>query len=194
VILGDHLYVIGGAGSATSLITVEQAAIAADGSLGPFQIVPGVSLSEPRSGHTSVVLGKFVYNVGGMSDSAALASIERAPIGASGSLGSFAAFPGAHLVTARVHHASIVVGNTLYVLGGEVITNGVTTPLDSVERSTIAPDGSPGPFEIVPGVKLVTARAGLTAAALGGQVYVLGGRGPAGRLRSVERAALVSGP
>jgi Kelch motif len=185
VTIGNHLYVIGGIGDTESPTTVERADIAADGSLGGFSIVPGVNLSVVRSGHTSVVLGSFLYNLGGISGSSVLSTVERATIKPDGSLGPFAIVPGVTLKNARAYHASVVVGNYLYVLGGE----GLTQDLDSVERSAIAADGSLGTFAPVPGIKLATTRTGLTAVALTGQIYVLGGS----QLTSVERAALGAG-
>jgi N-acetylneuraminic acid mutarotase len=190
VTIGTHMYVVGGIGSSTSPITVEHAGIAADGSLGPFAVISGVNLSVPRAGHSSVVLGNFLYNLGGF-DSSALATVERAMINPDGSLGPFAMVPGVMLRNGRAYHASVAIGNYLYVFGG---MNQTGTPLDSVERAAVAADGSLGPFVAVSGVKLITARFGLTAVAVAGQVYVIGGRGAAGgRLTSVERATLDSG-
>jgi hypothetical protein len=182
VAIGDHLYVLGGTGA------VERADIAAGGSLGRFAAVsdPGVSVN--RSGHTSVVLGNFLYNVGGTSGSAVLNTVERAPVNPDGSLGPFVPVPGVMLGNARAYHASIVVGNYLYVLGGQDSTGA----LASVERSAIAADGSLGPFAAT-SVTLATGRIGPTVVALAGHIYVLGGRGPAGVLTSVERAALAPG-
>jgi N-acetylneuraminic acid mutarotase len=182
VAIGDHLYILGGASS------VERADIAAGGSLGRFATVSDVGVSVARSGHTSVVLGNFLYNVGGTSGSTFLNTVQRAAINAAGSLGPFADVPNLLLSKARAYHASIVVGNYLYVLGGQDSTGA----LASVERSAIAADGSLGPFAAT-SVTLATGRIGPTVVALAGHIYVLGGRGPAGVLTSVERAALAPG-
>jgi N-acetylneuraminic acid mutarotase len=190
VVIGNHLYVLGGFSGGGTQATVERATIGADGSLGRFSIVPGVNLTGPRTGHTSVVLGNFLYNLGGNSGGGpVLATVERATINQDGSLGPFALVPGVTLTSARAFHTSFVIGSYLYVSGGQ----GATPELDSVERSPIAVDGSLGPFAPVPGVKLGTARLEATAVVLAGQVYVLGGQGPAGRLTSVERAVLAGG-
>ena len=184
VVIGSYLYVIGGAGDA-ALRSVERAAIARDGSLGPFSTVSGVALVTARHGHTNIVIGNQLYVIGGAADGI-LDSVERAIIHGDGSLGPFVAVPEAHLVNARDRHASALVGRSLYVLGG----TGRAGLLDDVERASIEPDGSLGPFAPVAGVTLKTARAGHAAAVLGNALYVVGGVGGGGPLASAERAPL----
>lgn len=138
-----------------------------------------------RHGHTNIVIGNSLYVIGGSAGSV-LDSVERATIHRDGSLAPFALVPEAHLVTARDRHALALVGGSLYVLGG----TGSTGLLDDVERTSIDPDGSLGPFAPVAGVTLKTARAGHTAAVLGNALYVVGGFGGGGSLARVERAPL----
>jgi len=70
-----------------------------------------------------------------------------------GRLGPFTIVSNVTLATARVYHTSAVIGNSLYIVGG----NGGRF-LNSVERATINADGSLSTFTTVPGVALVTAR------------------------------------
>jgi N-acetylneuraminic acid mutarotase len=185
-VIGNHLYVIGGIGNGTPLNSVEGAIIAPDGTLGPFATVSEVTLATAREGHTSAVVGNYLYVLGG-AGSNALNSVERAIINSDDSLGPFATVLGATLMTARRSHATVVVGNYLYVLGG-ARSSGL--PLQDVERATIDPDGSLGPFASISGAALMTARSGHTTTALGNYLYVVGGDGVNSPLSSVERAPL----
>jgi hypothetical protein len=92
VVIGDQLYVIGGFGNG-SLGSVEHATIASDGSLGPFTIISNVTLETARQGHSSVIVGNYLYVLGGLGMSG-LNSVERAIIHADGSLAPFATVPG----------------------------------------------------------------------------------------------------
>jgi N-acetylneuraminic acid mutarotase len=83
----------------------------------PFATVADVSLTTARRGHASVVIGNYLYIVGGFGDSP-LNSIERAIIHADGSLGPFSPVPEVSLATARYGHTATVVGSYLYVIGG----------------------------------------------------------------------------
>jgi hypothetical protein len=49
VVIGGHLYIVGGFGNAL-LNSIEQATIAADGTLGPFSALPDVTLATARQG------------------------------------------------------------------------------------------------------------------------------------------------
>jgi hypothetical protein len=166
-VLGDYLYVLGGRGNNGDLASVERAPIDADGSLGAFMTVSGTNLVTGREGHTSTVIGNYLYVVGGAQGITPLNSIERATVHADGSLGPFAQVPDVTLVNARRFHTSAVVGGYLYVLGGR--------DLDSVERARINPDSSLGAFVTVPMINLTTTRYSHTTAILENFVYAIGG-------------------
>jgi N-acetylneuraminic acid mutarotase len=178
------VYVLGGSGASGPLDTVEQALINADGTLGPFTIHPGRRLSTARRGHTTVIIQNHLYTVGGLGDEP-LSSIERATVATDGSLGPSMLVSDVALTTARHGHTSIVIGNSLYILGG---SDG--SALDSVERATIDPDGSLGQFAPVAGVRMVTARHGHATVVARNYLYVIGGLGPSGTLDDVERTAI----
>ncbi|MGN6106798.1 MAG: hypothetical protein ACTHU0_16945, partial [Kofleriaceae bacterium] len=186
-IIGNSLYAIGGGFTLTS---IEQAPIRADGSLGPFAMVSGSELVEARGGHSSVVVGSYVYVLGGGNTTV----VERAAIQPDGSLGPFATVPGLALVTPRIGQTAVVIGSWLYVVGGVDPREITSTPLSSIERAAIQPDGSLGPFSLVSSA-LVRARGGHASVLIGDALFVIGGNATAGTidiLRNVERAAIQS--
>ena len=183
VVLGDALYVVGGAGAA-DLASVDRALINADGSLGAFARVPGLALNHARSLAAGAVIGKRLYVTGGVGVPV-VDGVEYAELQADGSLGAFH-FADVLLTTQRYAHSAAVIGNQLYLVGG----NGPAGTLASVERATIALDGSLGPFSAVPEAALRTARSGHTSAVIGNHLYVVGGAGATGALASVERAEI----
>ncbi len=184
LVIGGYLYVLGGVSGNGSLNSVERALINADGSLGRFVAVPGVTLAIPRQGHTAVRIRDRLYVIGGFGNGS-LASIEYATIAQDGSLGPFTMLSDVGLMTARRNHSSAVIGSYLYVIGG-IATN----PLSIVERAVIHGDGSLGPFAPVPGVSLATARQGHGSAVIGDFLYVVGGAGNGGILQDIERASI----
>jgi hypothetical protein len=182
--IGNYLYVFGGGREAT----IERATVNADGSLEQFAVLSELLLSVDRMTHTSAVIGDYVYLFGGATGSAASStSIDRAAINPDHSLGAFGIVQNVTLATPRVAHASAVIGNYVYVLGGA--PNG-SSVLDSVERATINSDGSLGPFSIVPGVTLKSGRRNFTATALGMNLYIFGGSGASGQLDTIERSTI----
>ena len=188
LVVGNALYVIGGTGPAGALKSVERAVIQADGSLGSFALVDNAVLTTARTGHTTAIVGSSIYVIGGaQSDGTKLGSIERASIQPDGSLGPFAIVPEVALATPHSDHATEVIGNALYILGGDV-GRGVT--LGDVERFAIKPDGSLGPFPAGSGVRLATPRSGHRSTVLGNALYVLGGFTSTGSSSSVERAPI----
>jgi len=122
-VIGRFVYIIGGlsfvvAGPSMVQRSVARAPIQSDGSLGSFALVPDVNLITARFGHRSVVIGKYLYVLGGSVNlnGDPVASIERALINSGGSLGSFESISTA-LRTPGVA-SSMIVGNSLYVFTG----------------------------------------------------------------------------
>jgi hypothetical protein len=172
-IVGNSLYVIGGFGQSWWLDSVERATINADGSLCDFAIVPGVTLVTSREGPTSAVVGRWLYVLGGRMSSA-FDDVERAAISDDGSLSSFAKVDGVVMKSARVRHSSVVVGDWLYLIGGESNFNPETTA--SVERASILADGSLSTFDVVStSTWLVNSREWHASTVVGSSVYALGG-------------------
>jgi N-acetylneuraminic acid mutarotase len=184
-VVGHNLYVIGGGNAGTNLNTVERALINADGTLGTFTLVSGVTLVTARSKAISAVIAGYVYVIGGTGAGGPLATVERAQIQSDGSLGTFAMVSGVALATARADATSAIVGDSIYVLGG----TGASGKLPSIESAVIDPDGSLEAFATSTQA-LSTARTGASALAAGGFLYVLGGDTASGVTASVEDAPI----
>jgi hypothetical protein len=182
-VVGNTVYVLGGISGDRYLDSIERATLNADGSLGPFTTIRGVTLATPRSGHTSIIAGSFLYVIGGSNTTGILKSIERATIAADSSLSPFEKVSGLALASAREAAASAVIGNSVYVIGGSGV-------LGSLERATVNPDGSLGPFATVDGVSLTAARSRHTVAVVGTRLYVLGGSANGITFGSIERATI----
>lgn len=76
------------------------------------------------------------------------------------------------LLNPRWFYAIAVVGNFLYLIGGQ----GPSGAQRSIERAAISGDGSLGAFTLAPDT-LETARAGISSVVLGNKLYVFGGFG-----------------
>jgi hypothetical protein len=192
VVAKSSIYVVGGTDATGGRSDVERAVIAADGSVGPFATVVGSSLTMPRYYAEAVVIGNYLYAVGGMTtgdvEIDSTHSIERASINADGSLGAFETIPNG-LVTPR-HLAQIaVIGDSLYVAGGTTSTTAGST-VASIEHAAIAPDGSLGTFTADTDA-LATARASAASIVTGSSWFVLGGIDVSGdALASIESAPI----
>lgn len=133
-VIGGFLYVIGGNDASVDLDSVERAAVLPDGSLGTFTSVPGVRLTSPRIQYTSAVVGNWLYAIAGRNGSVFWTSIERAAIGADGSLGPLATVAAIAISPARYGQTTTVIGNFLHVIGG---SDPPTGSLSSIERATL---------------------------------------------------------
>ena len=173
VVLGEFLYVIGGFGGSvpSRLTSIERATINADGTLGPFSIVPGVALNTGRNFFSVVATDRYLYVIGGFAGAGngGTGEVERAIIGADGAIGPFSQASG--LLFGRGAHASAVVGNALYIFGGL----GAEGHLGNVERAIINADGSLSEFSVISNVMVLNARARHTVATMGDSLYLIGG-------------------
>lgn len=178
-VVGNSLYVVGGSVNDTLLGSVERAAIQPDGSLGSFEIVAGLSLGTARTGHTSAIVGGFLYTLGGRSRAGTLASVERAPIGSDGTLGAFVNVNNVALTSARGGAAAATAWNMFYLVGGA----SAAAELATVERASI--NAAPVLGKLAPAaVQLTTSRPGFLVVAIGPFIYVMGGDSPT----TIERA------
>lgn len=157
------LYVIGGSSSSAPLQSVERARINADGTLGEFE--PAPSLTSPREGLMLWECAGYLYAAGGYGASGQLASIERAPINADGTLGAWAAIASV-LEAPRAYGDAVVAGANVYVFGGP------DARANDSGRAPIAADGSIGNF--VTSGTLPSVFINHTALAIGNYVYILG--------------------
>jgi hypothetical protein len=141
------------------------------------------TLVTPRDTHTSALIGRYLYIIGGVGANGSLSSVEQAMVNADGTLGQFAIVRST-LVTPRRAHTSRVIGNRLYVIGGFG-----DAPLSSVEQATVEPDGSIGAFTTAEDIALVDARASHANVVVGSYLYVIGGLSTT-MLNTVERATI----
>lgn len=190
--IGDYLYVIGGMNSESDAIgTIERAPINEDGSLGAFADVSGVVLEDPRSGHSCVVTGEYLYVVGGNTtnnSSSGLSAVERAAINEDGTIAPFEKLDNVILPTRRSFHATVRAGQYLYLLGGADLTAG---PFYSttIDRATIYSDGSLSNFETIANV--TSSGQSLFAGAQAGKyLYLFGGWAGTSAADIVQRATL----
>lgn len=184
-VIGNRIYVIGGKGAAGNLGSVEQAEVHPDGALDKFTEVPARALATVRSAHSSAVIGKSLYVVGGFDGTDLLGTVERAPINDDGTLGAFAAMSGAVLVTRRSNHSIVVLGANLYVIGG----TGPMTALDTVEQAAFDGNGTMGKFTQLASAALSSISSGHTSAVVGNYLYVVGGLGITGT-NDLQRASI----
>ena len=145
IAVDNHLYLI--SYSQISWTTVE-----ADGSLGPWQVRPGYT-TELRWGGFAVAAAKgYLYALGGWNPigrgNRYHASVERAPINADGSVGPWQET--SSLPIERWGLEAVVAGDYLYALGGHAPIPSREAASDRVERALIHPDGSLGPWELMP--------------------------------------------
>lgn len=125
---GTHVYLIGGAAATPAVATIESALINLDGTLDELVIAP-ITLGAARAGPVVLTAGRDVFVLGGKSAAGTgLLSIERAELDASGRLSSFSGIA-ATLAEAHIDAASAVVGNAIYLFGGDASR--------SIERCTL---------------------------------------------------------
>jgi hypothetical protein len=136
---GSYIYIIGGIDDQNRyLSSVEYAPILADGSLGAWQLT--TPLNEARFYLSSVVIGDYIYTIGGANgplgeDNIPSAAVERAKILANGKLGDWEFQP--YMTSLRRGLQSLAYGDHIYALGGY---NGAF--LKTVERADVDRDGN----------------------------------------------------
>ncbi len=181
---GTHVYALGGANNVsapcTTLASVEVAPILADGNLGAWTFTG--PLSFPRFTTRAVVVGNFLYVVGGangcgLGDAVLFTSVERAAILPNGTLGPWVAV--AALTRGRAHMALVTDGIHLYAVGG---FDGSRT--NTVDMSTVLSDGSLTPWQLV--TPMTIGREAPGAAIVNGMLYAAGGLTPGGIVASTE--------
>ena len=173
VVVGHHVYVIGGGqgvpGPDTIHQTVEYSEIQPDGSLGPWQMTaelntPRMFLAVTQSKDTIYAMGGEYFPQGQMK---LLNSVEWARVRKDGQLAPW--IESSPMNTPRRSPTDTIAANYLYAIGGY---NG--TFLRTVERSSISKDGSLGPWEFVPQL-LTTPRYIHGGGTAHGRIYVVGG-------------------
>jgi N-acetylneuraminic acid mutarotase len=138
----DFVYVIGGLNDTTQSesATVVRSTVAADGSLGPWQMM--TALPQGLSHHAAVVFANKIFVIGGETtfNTIAVATVLSTTIAADGSLGSWQTEAPLPLIDET--QSAFVHDGWLYVVGG--IGTASTVTLRNVFRAPLAPDGTLG--------------------------------------------------
>ncbi len=116
VSVGSSVYMIGGHDEATGggITEVEWSVQDEDGFFAPWSKLP--PLQTGRYGLSTVLHDRFIYAIGGLSGAAYLDTIEKAQIDSEGRLSAWEFTT--PLPAAREGAAAVVLGDTLYLLGG----------------------------------------------------------------------------
>jgi hypothetical protein len=179
--IGEWLYVLGGYKNdgviGYSVLTVERAHIDDDGSLGPFEMQQG-PLVYGRLSHSVEVIGNRLYVLGGGPSQVELSEIDdRGDLGRFTLASDINVLPGFTDNMERFGSASVVVGDSLYLVGGGLFDTDTQQPagaLAIVHRASISGDGTLGPFTLASSV-LVSARSYASYAVIGKSLCVFGG-------------------
>ena len=175
--LKDDLYILGGSTGASNIpvASIEHASIGSDGTLGSF-MTKNESLTSPRSGHASVIIGRWIYVVGGGT------TVERAPVSTT-DIGAFELVSNS-LTVARSKAAIEVTGRKLVVIGGEEATT-----LSTIEEASISDDGDIGPFTLS-SIGLASPRSAAASVVIDDSLYLIGGNNGLQDLSSVDRTPI----
>jgi hypothetical protein len=169
-VTGQYVFISGGQNARQNVTDVYVSTIAADGRLGPWRTT--LSLPAPRFHHSMVAAGRFVYVIGGLEATTSVNVVWRGAIGPDGGITRWDTLPA--LPTARSHHGIAVHTGAIYLVGGlDGNPAGANTPLRSVLRARIQPDGGLGHWEEL----TATPNAYATHAATvhGGFIWTFGG-------------------
>lgn len=172
----DHVYAIGGrvdyGSHPKSLDAVLVASVSSNGSLGPWQFEPA-PLPDVRGHLTVEVWGDHLYAIGGHridGDASGESTVWEATLSPNGSIDSWTRQ--ANLPFATFKHASVVVGDILYVTGGSTGWG----PRADVAWAVIQDDGEIRSWHDGPDLPHAREEHGLLARE--DALYVLGGKSP----------------
>jgi hypothetical protein len=133
-----------------------------------------------------VVLGDFLYVIGGYGALGRTGNVERAPVNTDGTLGTFITVSGIGLNTPRNLFTAFVSDGYLYVIGGLSDTGELT----SIERASIDSDGSLGAFATISSGALLIPRISPANPVVGNALYVVGGRNSSAAITTMEHATI----
>lgn len=183
--VGNYVYQITGGIPGGWTNVVQRASLDANGILGNFEIVDGVTVNTARDMASFAVIGNYLYVIGGrVNTGSAVNTIERATINSDGTIGTFSTLADT-TSTARHGAALYVSGTYVYLIGGGTNSGATAT----IERAAINSDGTLGAFSSVSGATLNATRAWPATAVIGGYLYLVGGINSV-NLASLERAPI----
>jgi hypothetical protein len=162
-VAGKYLYVLGGSTDGSPYNGVWRSLINSDGSLNTFEAC--ASLTTGRIKASAAVVGNYIFVLGGRKPDGSYANdYEYVPLDANGAMTSgWTTATGG--MTARNYAASAVIGNAIYVFGG----NNAGT---SVEKATVS--GSTLTFTSASVPQMTASRRGHEAVVVGNTLYLVG--------------------
>lgn len=184
LLLGNDIWVFGGANSTGTLSTIEVLSVA--GSV-VSRVNPNRSLSVKRAGAAAVVVDDNVHLIGGFEAGVFKDDDDMASLVETGDLA--APSGAAPLTPSRIGYGAAVIRDGLFLFGGEQTGAAV----NSVARAQLSPNGFiDGEFTDVPaGFRLMAARHSPAIAVTQNLVHVLGGASTAA-LNSAETARVLA--
>jgi hypothetical protein len=188
-VVDERLYVIGGRDDNGDVFTILGAHIYADSSyLGSFET--SGRLVQPRSHHASIVIGTEIVVAGGEANGAAIDTVERAQITQLEGTELDFVLDTPKLRDARRDAVAVIIGNFVYLLGGEKAPG---QPSLLYERAPfITPAAGIRSFDVRPSTpKLFPARDGHAVVVVGDELYVIGGTDDTNTvLRTIQHAKI----
>ncbi|MFA6006869.1 MAG: glycine-rich domain-containing protein [Candidatus Paceibacterota bacterium] len=187
VVSNGYVYVMGGRTGISDTATVEYAKINSDGTLGTWTTLTATPLNAARNIHASVVVGGYIYTIGGITSGTSISSVESAKINSDGTLAAWTTLTATPLNTARGALSAVVANGYLYAMGGIGGGN-----LSSIEYAKIYANGTLGAWTTLTATPFSGAREYHTSLVVNGYVYAIAGTNDGGTtaLSSVEYSSL----
>jgi N-acetylneuraminic acid mutarotase len=171
LIYNGRIYVIGGYDGTNDTNTVYYGAIDTPGGAAPSW-TSGGTFTTARAGHSTVAYNGYLYILGGQTATNTQTNeVRYAPINADGSIGTWNTTTTFTASIGRADMAAFAYQGYMYVVGG---ISGSATYYNDVRSAPINSTGTLGTW-VDGGNNFTTARAGHTALAYNGYIYVLGG-------------------
>lgn len=170
----EVIYVAGGWTGSEHRSTVYYAETNPDGSLASWHTT--TSLPSPRAGMCALVYDDVVYMIGGLNSGGSLNSVIYASINLDGTLGPW--IDTTSLPESRSYVRAVLIGDSIYVVGGETWDTVVETPKKTVFETAVKPDRTVGDWTQLQ--DLPEARLGHTVIAFQNRIYAIGGEDKVG--------------
>jgi N-acetylneuraminic acid mutarotase len=170
VAYNGYLHVIGGQGPSSAYLSdVQFAPINPDGSISANSWTATSSFATGRNEHASVVLGGYLYVIGGSDGVNYRDDAQFAPINANGTLGPWRTT--AALASGRAQLSYAAYNGRIYIVGGDNSAGGYLSDVQVVAPEA---NGTLGAWNTESNT-FATARFGAASVAYNGYLYILGG-------------------
>ena len=188
-----YVYEIGGCNPSCFTSTVDYASINANGTLGSWTAT--TSLLTATDGASSVAYNGYIYEIGGNTSAAVVATVDYAPINANGTLGAWTATTS--LPAVIEYPNSVIYNGYVYDIGGYSGTAGVATvdyaALDSIPRvgnysMLVNVGGFPSGYNATNSLPVATDSA--TSVVYNGYAYEIGGYSGSAGVANVDYAPI----